>query len=152
MIKKAIEKDVVLVRLNGIQKEIFELKKINDIPFEKFKDSDYFYLAQFHLHRILEGVFNISSHIISRFPGIQANQYKEIAIQLGALGIIDKEFADTNLVKMAKYRNRLVHFYAEISSEEIYDILHSHLKDLDVFLEAIKNVLTNPEKFDLRVE
>ncbi len=152
MIQKAIEKDIILKRINGIQKDIFELKKLKVISFEKFKDSDYFNLAQFYLHRVLEGVFNISSHIISRFPGVQATQYKEIAVQLGALGIINKEFADTKLVEMAKYRNRLVHFYAEISSEEIYEILNNDLNDIDIFLEAIKNLLAKPEKFNLRIE
>lgn len=48
----ALEKDIIVKRIEGIEAELSELKK----------------LAQFHLHRTLEGVFNISSHILSRIP------------------------------------------------------------------------------------
>ncbi len=53
---------------------------------------------------------------------------------------------------MAKYRNRLVHFYAQISPEELYKIIQEDLGDFDVFLAAVKQVLTQPEKFNLEVE
>lgn len=152
MVKNIIEKDVILKRTNGIQQELFELRKLGKLRFNEFKKGDGFKLAQYHLHRALEGVFNISSHIISRIPGAQATQYKEIATQLGAFNIIDKKFADTRLVEMAKYRNRLVHFYAEITEKEIYDILRNNLGDFDIFLKAIKNLLINPKKFNLSVE
>ena len=35
---------------------------------------------------------------------------------------------------MAGYRNRMVHFYKEISAEELYDILLNELKDIETFL------------------
>ena len=152
MAKDTIEKDVILKRINGIQQELFELRKLGKLRFNEFKNGDGFKLAQYHLHRALEGVFNISSHIISRIPGAQATQYKEIATQLGVFNVIDKKFANTRLVEMAKYRNRLVHFYAEITEKEIYDILRNNLKDFDIFLKAIKNLLANPKKFNLSVE
>jgi len=104
------------------------------------------------LHRALEGVFNISTHILSRIPGGQATQYKEIALKMGEHGIVEKEFAQTKLVEMAKYRNRLVHFYAEIKPEELHQIIQNDLSDFDVFLAAIKSLLANPNKFGLTIE
>lgn len=53
---------------------------------------------------------------------------------------------------MAGYRNRLTHFYAEITPEEMYQIINHHLDDFAVFLKAVKNVLEHPEKFELTVE
>lgn len=147
-----IEKDIIIKRINGIQQEIAELKKLGYLNFEEFSKGDGFKLAQFHLHRALEGVFNISAHILSRLPGGQATTYKEIAIKLGEAGIIDKEFTQDRLSLMARYRNRLVHFYADISEKEIYDILHNNLDDFDIFLRAIKNVLEYPGKFGLKAD
>lgn len=60
-------------------------------------------------------------------------------------------FAQEKLLSMAKYRNRLVHFYAEISPTELYEILQKDLGDFDVFLTAIKNVLENPNKYKISV-
>ena len=42
---------------------------------------------------------------------------------------------------MARYRNRIVHFYAEITADEIYGIINNDLKNFDVFLVAVKRVL-----------
>lgn len=53
---------------------------------------------------------------------------------------------------MAKYRNRLVDFYAKVSPTELYKIIHDDLGDFDVFLTAVKNLLNHPEKFGLLVE
>ncbi len=152
MTKTAIEKDVVLKRVNGIEGEIAELEKIALTPFEEFKDGAGFKLAQYHLHRALEGVFNISAHILSRMPGHEATEYKELARKLGEAGIVGGEFAKTKLVQMAKYRNRLVHFYAEITPDELYVIVQNDLGDFDIFLSGVKNLLEHPEKFSLVVE
>ena len=152
MTSKPLEKDVILKRVNGIQAEIKELRGLIKTPFEEFKNGIGFKLAQYHLHRVLEGVFHISAHILSCIPGAQATEYKELARKLGEYGIIDKNFANTKLVEMAKYRNRLVHFYAEVTAEELYGILQNDLGDFDVFLSAVKKLLESPEKFGLTID
>ncbi len=145
-----LDKDTILRRINGIQQETAELKKLASIPFGDFKDGVGFKLAQFHLHRALEGIFHISAHILSRIPGGQATEYKEMARKCGEYGIVPKDFSLRALSEMAGYRNRLVHFYAEISPEEIYDIINNRLGDFDTFLKGAKNVWENPEKFGIK--
>ncbi len=146
-----IEKDIVLKRIEGIEGEINELQTLSQKPFEEFKDSDSWKLAQFHLHRALEGVFNIGNHILSRIPGATATQYKEVATKLSENKIIPIEFTE-KLVQMAKYRNRIVHFYAQITSEELYKLINDDLGDFDIFLSSIKKVLQNPSDFSLEVD
>lgn len=147
-----LEKDTILKRTNGIQLELEDLKKLGAAPFGEFSEGDGYKLAQYHLHRALEGVFNIATHILSRIPGAQATTYKDTALKLGEFGIVEKEFAEKNLAKMANYRNRLVHFYAEITPQELYDLLRNNLGDFDIFLHAVKVLLENPEKFGLSME
>lgn len=141
MDKLPLEKDVIVKRMDGIQAEVEELQKLARIPFDEFQEGVGFKLAHYHLHRALEGVFHIGAHILSRIPGAQATEYKEIARKLGEHGIVEKEFANTKLVEMAKYRNRLVHFYAEITPQELYEILQKDLGDFDRFLSAIKKLM-----------
>lgn len=148
----SIEQDIIVKRLNGIEQEMSELRQLAAVPFETFASGVHFKLAQYHLHRALEGVFNISTHLLSRIPGGQATQYKEIALKLGEFGIVKKEFAKEKLVRMAGYRNRLVHFYAEVTPEELYGIVKNDLGDFGVFLASVKDVLEHPQKFGLTVE
>lgn len=145
--KIALDKDTILKRINGIQEEIKELNKLAKIPFEEFEEGVGFKLAHYHMHRALEGVFHIGAHILSRIPGGQATEYKEIARKLREYKIVDKDFAKNRLEEMAGYRNRLVHFYAEIKPEEIYKIINENLNDFDVFLAAVKRVLKHPQDY-----
>lgn len=144
-----LEKDIIVKRLEGIEAELLELRQLAQQELGGFSGGDGWKLAQFHLHRALEGVFNISSHILSRIPGATASQYREIALKMGDYKIVPPDFAQTKLVQMAKYRNRLVHFYAQVSSEELYRILQVDLGDFDIFLSAVKNLLINPGQFGL---
>lgn len=152
MSKDAIERDVVMVRVNGIEGELAELGNLAKEPFETFTGGSGYKLAQYHLHRALEGVFHIAGHILARVPGGQVTQYSEMARKLGEIGIVPKEFADKKLVTMAKYRNRLVHFYAQITSEELYGILQKDLVDFTIFLTGVKKLLEHPEEFGLTAE
>lgn len=147
-----LEKDTIIKRINGIQAEIIELQKLGMQSLDEFATKDGHKLAEYHLHHALEGVFHIASHILSRIPGGQATEYAESARKFGEFGLVDKEFANTTLVKMAKYRNRIVHFYAEITPEEYYNIIKNNLGDFDIFLQAVKQVLEHPEQFGLDVE
>ena len=50
---------------------------------------------------------------------------------------------------MAGYRNRLVHFYHEISRDELYEICSRRLADLEVISEAFRRwLMANPDKLD----
>ena len=50
---------------------------------------------------------------------------------------------------MAGYRNRMVHFYQEISNQELYEICSRQLGDVESLLNALlKWVNDHPEKID----
>ncbi len=118
-------------------------------------DPNEFAIAEHHLRRALEAVFDIAGHIISRFsyaPGKRPKTMKEIARALGEKGVVDKDFAESRLVKMAGYRNRLVHFYDEITSRELYLIVTLDLGDLEQFARYAIEAVQSPEQFGLTAE
>lgn len=99
----------------------------------------------------MEGVFHISSHILSRLPGGRAVEYKEIAKNMGELKVVPIEFAQRALVPMAGLRNMLVHFYADIDKQRLQTIIKEHRSDIEQFLKYIKDVLKNPGRLGLEV-
>lgn len=149
-----VKSQSVIPRIDGIEKDIKKLHDLRELPQEDFYDTtqDHYDVAKLRLREALEGVFNIGAHILSRIEGGRATEYREIARKLGEHNIVDKEFAIGALSRMAGYRNRLTHFYAEITPSELYSILNDNLGDFEIFLTAIKQVLEHPEKFGLEVE
>lgn len=148
-----LKRQSILPRLDGISRDIERLRKFGEQPFEEFKtNDDNFSLTKFHLRQALEGVFHIGEHILSRINGGRATEYKEIAKKLGEYKVVDLEFAQTKLVQMAGYRNRLTHFYSDITPTEMYEIIKNDLGDIETFMQYVKELLENPRKFNLEIE
>lgn len=152
MVKEIIKSQSIIPRIDGIERDLGKLENLGNLPLDILSIEDNFIKAQFYLRRVLEGVFHIGSHILARMPGGRVTEYKEIALKLGELGIVEKNFAGNQLKNMAGYRNRLTHFYSDITPQEIHKIIHDNLGDIAVFLKAIRELLRNPEKFNLMVE
>lgn len=151
-----LSKTKIETKLAIIREALTELAKFRPISRADFiADKDNFAIAEHYLRRALEAIFDISGHIISRYPyspGKRPSTFKEIALALGDKGVIDETFARETLVKMAGYRNRMVHFYAELTAEELYLIVKEKLSDIEKFSEAIINLVKNPKKLDLGIE
>ncbi len=147
-----LEREAILPRVDGIQKNVAKLRELGTLPFEQFRSGDSFDLVQHHLRLALEGVFHIGSHILSRLPGGRAVEYKEIALKLGELRVVDRAFAETKLVPMAKLRNLLVHHYADTSAERLFTVVCDHLGDIEEFLRAVRGLLEHPDRLGLSVQ
>ncbi len=89
-----------------------------------------------YLRRALEAVFDIGRHILAKTSGFKEIEYKAIAKHLGEKEIVTKELSGI-LYEMAGYRNRMVHFYKEVSPEELYYIVLNRLKDIERFNREI---------------
>jgi uncharacterized protein YutE (UPF0331/DUF86 family) len=92
--------------------------------------------AESYLRRALEALFDIGRHILARRFGSPVTEYKEIAQGLLERKILRKKEADS-LRQMAGYRNRMVHFYHEISPEELQEICALHLDDIETLLKKL---------------
>ena len=107
--------------------------------------------AESYLRRALEGLLDIGRHILAKGFGEGVLEYKQVARCLADRGVLSREAAGL-LIEMAGYRNRMVHFYDEISHHEIFDICTGRLADLERVLDEILSWLPDhPEKLDERI-
>jgi len=149
----ALNKEVLQARISYIEDSIRSLERFEKVPFEQFHSNpDNFRIAFYDLHRALEAVLDIGSHLLSRVPGARPASYKDIPRLLEKYKMIPPAFASKQLSKMAGYRNRMVHFYGEITEAEIYKIIQEELQDFHTFCAHIENILRNPSKYDLTAE
>ena len=64
------------------------------------------------------------------------SEYAEVARQLGEVGVVSREQSE-RLVLMARYRNRLVHGYDEVTARELYDLLAGRMADIEEMVATI---------------
>jgi uncharacterized protein YutE (UPF0331/DUF86 family) len=92
--------------------------------------------AESYLRRALEGMLDLGRHVLAKGFGRAAIEYKEIADGLAEVGVLD-EASRLRLREMAGYRNRMVHFYDEITREELFQICSEELGDIEATIESI---------------
>jgi uncharacterized protein YutE (UPF0331/DUF86 family) len=104
--------------------------------------------AESCLRRALEALLDLGRHILAKAYGQGVTEYKQIAEELERREILSPE--DAALLRtLAGYRNRLVHFYHEITPEELYEICSNELNDIITLRNAfIKWVKVNPDRID----
>jgi uncharacterized protein YutE (UPF0331/DUF86 family) len=92
--------------------------------------------AESYLRRSLEALFDIGRHILAKKFAYPATEYKEIAKGLLEKKVLETE--ETELMReMAGYRNRIVHFYHEITPEELHEICLYHLNEIKVLTDKL---------------
>ncbi len=137
-----INRTLVEERLVLMTTYVQELKQLSELPRGEFLDDAVrVAAAESFLRRSLEAAFDIGRHILAKSGHIDmAGEYKAIARGLMNLGVTDGDLGRT-LVQMAGYRNRLVHMYAQVAEEELYDIITVHLGDIRRFIVQVRDFI-----------
>jgi uncharacterized protein YutE (UPF0331/DUF86 family) len=99
-----------------------------------------------YLRRALEALLDLARHLLAKGFGRAPAEYAEVARQLGEVGVVDTALAE-RLGIMARYRNRMVHFYDEITDQELFAILSREMVDIEHVVAAILEWLAaHPER------
>lgn len=141
MQKNSVDKEVILDRLDHIQRSLERLGEMKELTLGRFMLEDNFAIAEHYLRYALEAVFDICAHILARIPGAEVGEYKVMAREMGKQKILPTDFAEGPLQEMAGYRNRLTHFYFEITPKEMYAIIKNDLGDLETFMKYMKKLI-----------
>lgn len=131
---------MVASRLAIIDDALKEIRSLGRTDKERFlRDKTVVAAVESYLRRSLEALFDVARHLLVH-EGWQdySLHYKSLAKGLSAKGIIPAEL-EKSLVQMAGYRNRLVHFYHEVTAEELYGIIQSDLADIENVVRHLKS-------------
>ena len=144
-----ISKRVVGDRVASVEKMVSEIRSLPFTTYEEFmEDKRNVWAAESCLRRALEALFDIGRHILAKAFGKGVSEYKEIANELGEVGVLSDN--DLELLRtLGGYRNRLVHFYHEVSAQELFGICKNELDDLLRIKRAyVQWIKKNPNKVD----
>jgi uncharacterized protein YutE (UPF0331/DUF86 family) len=92
--------------------------------------------AESFLRRALEALIDLGRHVLAKGFGRGVPEYKKVAIELGNAGVLDPATVEL-LAKMAGYRNRLVHFYDEVTPDELFLVCSQQLGDIEAVVDAV---------------
>jgi uncharacterized protein YutE (UPF0331/DUF86 family) len=107
--------------------------------------------AESYLRRALEALLDLGRHIAAKGYGVAATEYRAVPDALERAGVLTAEEA-SSLRLMAGYRNRMVHFYAEVTPRELADICADHLGDMAAIADAYERwAQANPGRIDATV-
>jgi uncharacterized protein YutE (UPF0331/DUF86 family) len=132
-------------RLGFINKSVVKLKRLSNLKEEEFLEGDMPAIAESYIRRSLEAIFDIGRHISAKTAGKGVVEYKEIVNAINKTGVITKDLAE-RLKLMAGYRNRLVHFYHEVTDKELFSIVNNNLSDIENFVKEIKDFIEKYKK------
>jgi len=149
MMPHKISRRIVTDRLDWVDKMLAQL---HSLPLgskkDFFADSRNLWTAESCLRRALEALFDLGRHVLAKGFAVGVSEYKEIAKGLREHKVLNADDADM-MRTLAGYRNRLVHFYHEVSQEELYEICSSQLGDVEHVAKALKHWFTeNADKLD----
>ena len=134
---RQFDREKLITLVSEFRKSASRLQKLKEVGREEFlKDPDKIGSAKYQFIVAIESSIDMCNHIISRNGYRVPEDYGDTFKVMAEQGAFDQSFTE-QLVKMAKFRNRLVHLYWEIDDARIYSILEDHLGDLKRFLNSI---------------
>ena len=140
---------VVAERVAWVNRMLTQLRAVPSETYTIFiSDPRNIAAAESYLRRALEALLDLGRHLLAKGFGQAVTEYKEVAVALVKVGVLNQQ--EENLLReLAGYRNRLVHFYHEISDKELYAICTVQLKDIEILLNVIVNwIKSHPEMID----
>lgn len=132
-----IEKHVVCDKLAQLRERQHTLAQLAAEPRAQFlADPVKRGAAERLLQVSIEICLDIGHHLIAALGLPRPAEYRDVFRILGDQGIVAADFA-VRLERMAGFRNRWVHVYAEIDPEQIYDFLQHDRGDFEKFAHVI---------------
>lgn len=130
------------LRISEIQEAIKEINQYLTIPEEDFwKDHRNILAIEQLLLRAIEATGGICLHLVAKKLQKGVESIAQCFEILGEHNIIDKELTKS-LIKMARFRNLLIHKYWDIDEKRVYQYAKENLSDFDNFISTIKKSFT----------
>lgn len=136
-----LDKDVVLNRIKHLEDNINYLEKINNFDQKTFSSTqDIYYRFERALHLAVEAVLDLGNHLIADQNLETPDSNRDIFRILFENQIIDSELKES-LIKMAGFRNILVHDYLDLDRELEYEIIKNNIVDIKEFMKVVLEYL-----------
>jgi uncharacterized protein YutE (UPF0331/DUF86 family) len=113
------------------------LRELGAMSLDEFRAMpDGYAVAEHHLRRALQALLDLGRHLAVRSNWGNPSNYREVFDLLEQGGVLAPLTAERGR-SLAGYRNRLVHEYAAVSGDELWEILQTRLSDVAGLLQKM---------------
>ena len=135
------DRDALKIKLSQLEEYVNAVKQLRSKPRTEFVErSDTEVLAERHIEKACQAALDIANHIIAETGLGAPTMYRDLGYILSKAGVITPDMAK-KMEDVAKFRNRLVHEYAHLDPNIIYQIVHKNIDDLVDFAKQIYQYL-----------
>lgn len=125
--------------LDRIRDEVAGLARLAERSTELRADDDLMAAVKYRFVVAIEACIDAGEHVIASEGLRAATSFADVFTVLGEADMLPAELVP-ELARMTRFRNLLVHQYAEIDDERVLELLESRLSDFDDFRAAIARV------------
>jgi uncharacterized protein YutE (UPF0331/DUF86 family) len=94
--------------------------------------------AESFLRRAIEALFDAARHLLAKGHGLAGLEYRDVARLARERGLVTDAALAARLIQIAGFRNRLTHYYDEVTPDELFRVLQVDLGDLDAFARELE--------------
>jgi uncharacterized protein YutE (UPF0331/DUF86 family) len=132
-------------RISEVRANLEKIKRYSSLPDEDFwKDERNLLSVKHLLLETIEASGSICTHILAKRVFKPVSSFGECFKSLGEAGILSQDLS-ARLVRIAGFRNVLVHRYWEIQDKRILEYARKDLGDFEDFLKAVSHYLDLPK-------
>lgn len=133
-----VERELVLRKLAELELYLRQVSEYREITIEQYR-------ADWKVQRIVERTLqlafetcaDVANHVIADRGLEVPSTYAGVFEALGRAGLLEADLVAV-LVRVAGFRNVLVHEYTEVDARIVVRVLRDHLADLERFRDAAR--------------
>jgi len=124
-----------------LRDSVRQLRELGEAAREMFvTDARSVNSAKYLLIVATEAALDICNHLAARRGGRSPEDYADCMAIMAEIGVIDEDLK-IRLMRMARFRNLLVHVYARVDDGEVHRIIRENLGDLERYLASVGRYL-----------
>lgn len=131
-----VEPSTVRRLLDMIETRLGRLVELSRVSLDQYvADASLQAQVERHFEVCIQACIDLGAHILADYPRVQPETYADVFRELEQLKIITPALSE-KLQRMARFRNLLVHGYADIVAATVYANL-SRLDDIRQFVKEV---------------
>lgn len=132
-----VDRDLILTKAGSVKKHLRRIIIKRDTDLHTFlKDIDRQESILFNLQMAVQNCVDIAAHIVSDEGFGVPGSTNEMFYLLEENGFLHSELTE-KIVKAVGFRNFIVHEYAKLDLEQVFEISHEDINDFNEYLKAI---------------
>ncbi len=132
-----LDEEKIRQKLHFMREKLRELKRFQNMSIENFKSDVINEDAALRMLQVtIEAMLDICAHIASREGWGVPKTYAELVSAAARHELIPRGMEDI-YKNMVAFRNRIVHLYDDVNTEEVLNIINERLDDFTPFIRSV---------------